>query len=239
MTTPPPPLIWQRLSAQGRGPARLVDHVTITATAIQIADEEGLDAVTMRAVAAKLGRAPMSLYRHVGNRDDLTELMYDAALGELDLERDTDAGWRDNLADLVRKLRQLYHRHPWISSLGQRPMLGPNSIRLLEYSIGCVDDGILSVDQLMDTLSTTLEFTTGFVQEELAERAAQARSGIDAEGWHEHTRGYVMELIESGEHPYFERFIREAEDFPDQDTVFERRLSMVLDGVAAGREAAR
>lgn len=231
MTTTPQPLIWQRLSAQGRGPTRLLDYETITATAIGIADEAGLDAVSMRAIATRLDRAPMSLYRHVGSKEDLTELMYDAALGELSLDRAPDAGWRQNLAGLATDLRALYHRHPWISRLGQRPMLGPNSIRLLEHSLDCVGELGLDMNGMTDIVSTTLQFTLGFVTEELAEADAQKRSGIDAEGWHRFTTAYVVELVERGEHPLFERFIREAEDFPDLDAVFSRRLGMVLDGI--------
>jgi AcrR family transcriptional regulator len=224
------PVIWARLSEQGRGPARLLDYATITATAMAIADEDGLDAVTMRAVAARLGRAPMSLYRHVGNREDLTELMYDAALGELRLDA-AGEGWRERLAAQARELRQLYHRHPWIGKLVQRPMLGPNSVRMLEYQLAALDAPGRSIDRIMDAVSTTLQFTAGFVQEELAEQEAHARSGIDAEGWHLYMKNYVIEIIERGENPYFERFIREAEDYPDPDVVFERRLALVLDGV--------
>ncbi|HEY2645123.1 MAG TPA: TetR/AcrR family transcriptional regulator [Galbitalea sp.] len=226
------PVIWARLSEQGRGPARLLDYETITSTAMAIADSDGLDAVTMRAVAAELGRAPMSLYRHVGNRDDLTELMYDKALGELTLTQSANQDWQAQLAELARELRQLYHRHPWISRLGQRPTLGPNSIRLLEYSLATVGELGLTIDQMTDAVLTTMEFTVGFVREELGESEAQAKTGLDAAGWHEHTTAYVTELMREGTHPYFERFIREAEDFPNQDVVFERRLATVLGGVA-------
>jgi AcrR family transcriptional regulator len=226
------PVIWARLSAQGRGPTRLLDYETITTTAIEIADRDGLDAVTMRAVAAELGRAPMSLYRHVGNRDDLTELMYDRALGELALSQSPGSEWSARLAELARELRVLYHRHPWIGRLGQRPTLGPNSIRLLDYSLATVGELGLTIDQMTDAVLTTLEFTVGFVQEELGENEAQTKTGLDAPGWHEHTSAYVAELMKEGTHPYFERFIREAEDFPDLDVVFERRLATVLGGVA-------
>jgi AcrR family transcriptional regulator len=210
----------------------LIDYATITTAAIEIADRDGLDAATMRAIAANLGRAPMSLYRHIGNRDDLTELMYDAALGELSTDGNPSAGWRENLTDFLRDFRALYLRHPWVINLGQRPTLGPNSVRLLEYSLSCVDEPGRTVDQMMDILSTTMQFTIGFVRDELGEREAQARTGIDAEGWHEFTTGYVMQLIAEGTHPYFERFIREAEDFPEMDAVFDRRLALVLAGVA-------
>lgn len=232
----PQPVIWSRLSGQGRGPARTLDHETITAAAIAIADEEGLDAVTMRKIASRVGHSPMALYRHVGNKEDLEELMYDAVLGELDLASGRSGDWRDDLAHLAAVNRRMHHRHPWMSNLGQRPTLGPNSIRLMEHAMACVDSPGRGIDEMMDMAATVLHFTSGFVHEELAAAAAQKRTGLDRAGWHRRMTPYVTELLSKGEHPYVTRMILEAEDHPDPDTVFERRLGLVLDGLAAGAQ---
>src|SRR5689334_20484212 len=56
-TTEPRPVVWARLSGQGRGPARTLDHATITGTAVAIADADGLDAVSIRRVAARMDRS--------------------------------------------------------------------------------------------------------------------------------------------------------------------------------------
>jgi AcrR family transcriptional regulator len=229
----PRPVIWARLSEQGRGPARTLDHVTITAAAVAIADSEGLDAVTMRAVAAKVGHSPMALYRHVGNRDDLEELMYDAVLGELDLATAPSGDWRGDLVRLATATRQMHHRHPWAIRLGMRPTLGPHFIRLIEFALACVDRPGLTIDEMVDIAGTVLQFTKGFVQEELAAAAAYRRTGLDRAQWHQHMTPFVTQLIGTGEHPYLARMILDAEDFPDPDAVFGRRLAMVLDGIAA------
>jgi hypothetical protein len=87
--------------------------------------------------------------------------------------------------------------------------------------------------QMLDLASTAQQFTQGFVQAELAETQAQQRTGMDTETWRAHLAPFFTELLLSGKHPYLERLIRDAEDFPDPDVVFERRLGMVLDGLAA------
>jgi AcrR family transcriptional regulator len=233
VTDEPPPVIWARLSGQGRGPVRTLDHVAITAAAIALADEEGVDAVSMRKVAGRMDHSPMSLYRHIGSKDDLTELMYDAVLGELDLTGMPSGDWRADLARLVREIRRLHHAHPWIARFGYRPSLGPNARRFLEVGLACVDGLGLDIDAMLDMLSTAQQFTRGFVLQELGEVEAQQRTGLDLAAYRRQAGPYISQLLAGGRLPYFERLIIEAEDFPDPDVVFERRLAMVLDGLAA------
>jgi AcrR family transcriptional regulator len=232
-------VIWARLSGQGRGPARTIDHVAITGAAIAIADAEGLDAVSMRRVATRLGRSPMSLYRHLDSKDDLDELMYDAVLGELSLPAAPSGDWRADLTGLVRELRGLYHRHPWAVRLGRRPTLGPNNVRLLEYSLAAVDGLGLETEGMLDVISTALQFTQGFVQAEIGRLEAQRQSGMDEEAYRRHAGPYVRELLAGDRHPYLRRVVEDAEHGPDPDAVFERRFGMVLDGIALAVERAR
>jgi AcrR family transcriptional regulator len=85
--------------------------------ATEIADAEGLDALSMRGVAAKLGVATMSTYRHVAGKDDLVVLMADAAFGELDYPGPPPAGWRPLLERATRTLWALFRRHPWLAQI--------------------------------------------------------------------------------------------------------------------------
>src|SRR4051794_502014 len=75
--------IFQRPPRGTRGPAPGHSREEIVAVAVGIADADGLGAVSMRAVAAKLGTGAGSLYRYLSSRDDLLDLMADAAIGDL------------------------------------------------------------------------------------------------------------------------------------------------------------
>lgn len=229
MPSKPPPLIWARLPEPGQ--SRVLDHDTITRAAVAAADRDGLSAVSIRKIAGQVGASPMSLYRYISTREDLTELMYDTVLGELDLN-ETKEDWRAGLTAIARGLRAIHHRHPWVGQLGQRATLGPNAIRMLEHAIASVQSLGLSIDATLDLVSTTMQFTQGFVLEELGEVEAQRRRGMDQQTWHEYLAPYITRLLEGGRHPYLERLIKDAEDFPDPDVVFERRLALVVDGLA-------
>ena len=226
-----PPVIWARLSSQGRGPQRTLDYVAITTAAVALADEDGVDAVSMRKIAGRMDHSPMALYRHIGGKDDLTELMYDAVLGELELSGIPSGNWRGDLTRLAREVRRLHHAHPWIARFGHRPTLGPNARRFLEAGLACVDGLGLDIDAMMDLLATVQQFTRGFVEQELGEREAQRRTGLDFADYQRRTGPFISQLLQEGGLPYLERLIIEAEDLPDPDVVFERRLAMVLDGL--------
>jgi AcrR family transcriptional regulator len=232
LTDEPSPIIWARLSGQGRGPARTLDYAAITTAAIALADEEGIDAVSMRKIAGRVDHSPMALYRHVGSKDDLTELMYDAVLGELDLTGMPSEDWRADVTRLARQVRRLHHAHPWIARFGHRPTLGPNSRQFLETGLACVDGLKLDLDEMLDVLSTALQFTRGYVMQELGEIESQRRTGLDLADYQRRTGPFLRQLLQDGQLPYLKRLIIEAEDHPDPEVVFERRLAMVLDGLA-------
>ncbi|PXX69364.1 TetR family transcriptional regulator [Nocardia tenerifensis] len=226
------PMIWARLTEQGRGPARTLDRRRIVEAAIAIADSEGLEAVSMRRIGAQLNHSAMSLYRHVGNKTDLFELMYDEVLGELDLSGE-GGGWRTRLTELTRGYRRLHLRHPWIIGLGYRPTFGPNFRNVMEYALACVGDLGLPIGRMVDLALTPLQFARGFVQEELAEVEDQRRTGLDEAAWRRHTAPAILELIDSGDYPTLRRVLTETDTPPDSDATFEDRLTMIMDGMAA------
>src|SRR5579859_5037157 len=92
------------------GPERIV------ATAIAIADAEGLGAASMRRVAGEMGVAPMSLYRHVEDKDDLVVRMMDAVFRGWQLPERPPAGWRPRVEIAARLYWDACRRHPWLAS---------------------------------------------------------------------------------------------------------------------------
>jgi AcrR family transcriptional regulator len=236
-TAEPSQVIWARLDRSARRPQPSLTHDQIVRAAMEIADSEGVQGLSMRKVASKLGAGTMSLYRYVANKDDLLDLMVDAVIGEERLSDEPSGDWRAELAEQARRARRAARRHPWaIGFLLARPKLGPNALRALEHSMAAVDGLGLDIDDMLDMVATVDAFVVGFVQAELAEEEARRRTGLTEEQWRARMGPYVRQLIATGRHPYLERIVMEAEDFPDIDTTFERRLALVLEGLAASMQ---
>ena len=114
----------------------------IVRTAVELADTDGLQAVSMRRVAEKLGFTTMSLYRHVPGKAELVELMRDAAMAgprQPGQQPDQWPDWRSELAAWARENLALYRAHPWlIESAGPRTLPGPNAIAIFERALVAV-----------------------------------------------------------------------------------------------------
>jgi AcrR family transcriptional regulator len=113
VSTPKDPTpIWGRPAPGERKPAH--SRESIARVALQIADAEGVDAVTLRRVAAELGAGTMTLYHYVRTKRELAALMDDAIMGELVIPDDElPDGWREGLALLARRTHELFLKHPW------------------------------------------------------------------------------------------------------------------------------
>jgi AcrR family transcriptional regulator len=230
-----PPLIWTRLAPTARGRRPGLTHAQIARAAIAIADAEGLEAVSMRRVAAALGVGAMSLYRYVASRDDVVELMVDEVIGELSDEGGDPGDWRATLTGVAHSMRAMIRRHPWLAwqTLATRPTFGPNMLRWVETTIARLESPSLSIDQIMDMSGTVSAFVAGYSQGELAEQEAQRRTGMDEQQWRGHVGPYVMSVLATGDYPRLRRVVIDAEDFPDPDAVFARRLAYVVEGLGA------
>ncbi|WP_413450110.1 TetR/AcrR family transcriptional regulator [Georgenia phoenicis] len=110
-------LAWGVAAHPQRGPKRELSIERIVEAAIEIADAEGLGAVSMSAVAGSLGFTTMSLYRYVTNKDELLMVMGDAALGLPPLTLTEAGAWRERLAAYYREVLAVYEAHPWLLDL--------------------------------------------------------------------------------------------------------------------------
>jgi AcrR family transcriptional regulator len=102
-----------------------LDLDTVVDTALGLADDRGLDAVSLRRVAERLGVTPMALYRYVESKDDLLDALADRLYAELDLP-DGTGGWWDGLLRLGHSTRRVLLAHPWAAPLFARPLAGPH-----------------------------------------------------------------------------------------------------------------
>src|SRR4029453_1929012 len=115
------------LHTQARRPRRTRERVVTEALAA-IA-EDGVPALTMRTLAARLGVVPGALYHHVRNKQQLQDLVLDNVLAEVDVHLDPSLGWTGQLRVLAHRLRQVLEAHPGVAGiLKTRDPLGPHSL---------------------------------------------------------------------------------------------------------------
>lgn len=220
-------------SAPARRPAARLSRAEIVAVAIAIADQDGLDAVSMRRVAAGLSSGTMSLYRHVASREQLLDSMVDAVYSQMNLPARPSGQWRSDLALLARAQRRLMSAHPWAASLvGSRPPLLPGFLRSFDFALGALQAAGLEITDAAGAAATTSAFVVGFVLLEHAEREARRRTGLTREQWRARNAPLVERILASGDYPAVMRFVEHARDL-DPDAAFETALRRILDGLQA------
>ncbi|MCU1640566.1 MAG: Transcriptional regulator tetR family [Nocardia sp.] len=230
MTEPIASSVWTRPRPEPRRRAPGVDQYV--AAALAVADAEGLAAVSMRRVAGDLGSGTASLYRYITNRDELVDLMIDAAQGEDPLPEST-ADWRTDLGAVAHGMRTTLLRHPWLAGeLTGRPALGPNSLRRSESALRAAVALTPDITQAARALTAVHAYVLGSVAAQQSSRRAEQRTGLTEEQWQHSVGPYITEVIAAGKHPMLARRVLEAEDL-DPDTEFAFGLNCVLDGLAA------
>lgn len=154
----------------------------IVRAATEIADVEGLAALTMRRVATELGVATMSLYRHVRSKEELVALMADAAFAEERLPEPPD-GWRATLKVAATTQWRLYGRHPWLAQTMSlnRPLLAPNAMLHIEWILRALDG--LDDDTRMHAAITLFGYVRGSAIDLETETQVIQETGVSGEQW--------------------------------------------------------
>jgi AcrR family transcriptional regulator len=231
--------VWGRPKAAGRGPQPSLSLPAIVAAAVALADAEGVDALSMRRIAGKLGVGTMSLYRYVETKDDLLDLMTDQVFGESGLPGEHLDDWRADLHRAAVGYRALLLRHPWVLSVGvSRPPLGPNVMHRTEWMLASLDGLGLGIDEIAGLAGVVIAYVRGVALTEIAEAEVARRTGQSEDDYRRLVGPYIEEVFAAGQHPLMARFVHEADDRTDPDGVFRRGLERVLDGIAAGVAAA-
>ncbi|MGW3322614.1 TetR/AcrR family transcriptional regulator C-terminal domain-containing protein [Streptomyces virginiae] len=210
----------------------------IVRAAVEIADAEGLAALSMRGVAARLGVAPMSTYRYVPSKEELILLMADAAYGEESPADATDgvAGdWRARVEVGARTLWRLYRKHPWLARIGSltRPLLVPNLLVHGEWMLGALDGHGLDPTALFDIHVLLYSHVHGLATHLELEADAEAATGQSEDQWMDSRAPVLRELVDSGRFPTFAKTVGSFEDGYDLrlDALFELGLRALLDGL--------
>lgn len=163
------------------GPPPRLTRDAVLADALELVDEQGVAALTMRALADRLGVVPMALYRHVSNKDDLLDGVVDLATSQVAVP-DDGLEWRDGLAALARSLRDTMLAHPEIAArVIDRPSLGPAALRIGEYGIGRLREAGFDDVAAEHGANLVVVYALGFAALEVPRRAEQ-RSDDDPAG---------------------------------------------------------
>jgi AcrR family transcriptional regulator len=227
------PTLWERIEGSSRGPRPALTHQQIAHAAVEIADAEGLSAVSMRRLAERLGVATMGLYRYVTGKDELYELMLDVVAAEVTLP---DGDWREVADAYARQFRASSLRHPWtIQARARVPAsLSPNNAALTEKALTSVEGLGIDVDTMMAVFGTVNSFARGAVSAEIAQREALERNDWSSE---DDVRlaflPWVRWMLESGRYPALSRYIVDGSNEDDATWQFEFGLTCVLDGISA------
>lgn len=159
-------LLWRRATPARRGPKPRFSVDGIVAAATEIADAHGLDAVTMQAVAARLGTTKMALYRYVPGRVELDALLLDAALGAAPSAA-TGADWRAALTDWAGSVHARALARPWSVELAQRPHVpGPVELAWFEAGLAACGDLPLTGAEKLDTLALLVGHVMSLVRQQ-------------------------------------------------------------------------
>jgi AcrR family transcriptional regulator len=230
-------LAWA-LHARGGGaePKQGLSVGRIVAAAIEVADTEGLGAVSMSRVAKGLGFTTMSLYRHVRSKDELVLLMQDVAIGSpADLDpTPPGAGWRAQLERWVWGVLAALRRHPWI--IQTIPMFGapatPNQLSWLERGLRALEDTGLDEGVKVNVVMLLDALAFGDLQIAGAEQPTLPQvPGVDP------YRELFGEMLDPAEFPALLRAVRGGafvgtdDPVADRDEAFRLGVSLMLDGI--------
>jgi AcrR family transcriptional regulator len=194
--------------------------------AIELADRDGIDSISMRKLAQELGVEAMSLYTHVRNKEDLLDGMVDAVIGQIPISAD-GAGWKASLRQMALAARTVVLRHPWAArTIETRSAPGPAALRYINAVLGIFREGGFSIAQAHHGLHILGSRALGFTQDLFddsgdldPETAAQLADALGA------THPYVVEMALAVTHSG-------ALGACDDDAEFEFALDLILDGLA-------
>ncbi|WP_037820600.1 TetR/AcrR family transcriptional regulator [Streptomyces sp. NRRL B-3229] len=221
--------VWDRPEPPPR-PVPL-DRERIVAAAVALADEGGLEAVSLRKVAARLNAGPMRLYGFIATKEELFDLMMDEVQAEI-LPEERPGDWREALSGLAHRTRRAALRHEWLADLlGGRPSPGPNGLAVTESTLAALD-GLADIDTVMRAVETVGSYFTGAIRREIANLRAERATGLSKREWQRASGPHLTKMLATGRFPALSKAVYDGTHV-DAETSFTTGLEWVLDAVAA------
>ena len=216
-------------------PREPLSRERILRTAVALADEGGVESLSMRKIALELGVVPMALYKHVSNKDEMLDGMVDVVVGEIDPPL-PDADWKTTIRERVLSARRALLRHPWASQvIESRTDPTPTVIEYMDSMIGIFRAGGFSIDLTHHAMHAMGSRLLGFSQE-LFDDTAEVGPEMPAEALRELAGRYpnITELVTAITHDQASVVGQGCDD----QFEFEFALDLMLDGLERLRDQA-
>ncbi len=213
---------------KGTRPPLTRDRVLVAA--VELADANGIESLTMRKLGESLGVEAMSLYNHVANKEDLLDGMIDLVFSEIDLP---DAGWRTAMRERGISTRKVLKNHRWaIGLMESRRSPGPATLRHHDATIGSLRKGGLSVKLTAHALSALDSYVYGFAMQEAGLPFDSSDAGETAE-----LVDMILGALPADQYPHLRELTIEHVLQPGYDygKEFEFGLDLILDGLENAR----
>jgi AcrR family transcriptional regulator len=221
-------LVWERPEPPQRPVLAPLSRDRLVRTAIQLADADGLDAVSLRKVAAALDAGPMRLYGYIETKEELLDLMVDAVYAEI---RPAGQGWREVLRSLAAATRRAAWQHEWLADLiGGRPQLGPNTLAAGNAVLAALDGVDLGL--VVPAVAAVNAYVVGAVRREITERRAERASGMSIRQFQVAYGPYLERAFAAGRFPALATVVRDGPHLSADDQ-FQAGLEFLLDGIEA------
>jgi AcrR family transcriptional regulator len=196
MSKRPSEPIWTRDAPGTRRPRHTREQ--IAAAALAVADSEGLEAVSMRRIAAELGAGTMTLYYYVRTKAELLDLMDDAIMGEVLVpDAELSSNWREALTQIATRSRDAFARHPWAFEGLRGTRGGPNGMKHFEQSLASVSSLDLGLEEKLELVLVVDDYVFGYV----LRSSAPGTELADPES-RQAACEYLATLIATGDYPH-------------------------------------
>ena len=203
----------------------------VLGAAVALADQSGIEALSMRKLGQALGVEAMSLYNHVASKSDLLDGMIDVVFSEIGLPS-SEAGWKPAMRQRAIAVRQALARHGWaVGLMESRASPGPATLRHHDAVLGCLRHAGFSVEMTAHAYSLLDSYIYGFALQEasLPFDTAEKTAEVTQE---------IFEQFPTGEYPHLTELTIQHVLQPGYDygNEFEIGLDLILDSLerAAG-----
>jgi AcrR family transcriptional regulator len=203
----------------------------VLAGAIAVADQVGLESLTMRRLGSQLGVEAMSIYKHVADKDEILNGIIDLVIGEIELPP-AGTEWRVAMRERATSARRVLVSHPWaVGMMESRATLGPASLTYVDAVIGSLRAGGFSNAMAAHAFLLLDSYIYGFVVQELSMSFGTAEEIAEQ-------AGATLEALPADQYPYLADMAAEHFASPGFDYIheFEFGLELILDGLAKLRD---